>query len=70
MCVFVISGTGFSGGYHEYFGLSTDTDALTYLTLANDMLHTFYPDIITIAEVSKPTCKHHCVYSYTFTLSL
>ncbi|XP_071795416.1 1,4-alpha-glucan-branching enzyme-like [Asterias amurensis] len=43
-------GTGFSGGYHEYFGLSTDTDALTYLTLANDMLHTFYPDIITIAE--------------------
>ncbi|XP_022094131.1 1,4-alpha-glucan-branching enzyme-like [Acanthaster planci] len=43
-------GAGFSGGYHEYFGLSTDTEALTYLTLANHMLHTFYPDIVTIAE--------------------
>ena len=50
------TGTGFSGGYHEYFGLNTDTEALTYLTLANHMLHTFYPDITTIAEVSITGC--------------
>ena len=44
-------GTGFSGGYHEYFGLSVDSEALTYLTLANYMIHTLYPDATTIAEV-------------------
>lgn len=45
-------GTGFSGGYHEYFGLSVDTEALTYLTLANYMVHKVLPSAITIAEVS------------------
>ncbi|EJD53798.1 glycoside hydrolase [Auricularia subglabra TFB-10046 SS5] len=43
-------GTGFSGGYHEYFGESADTEALVYLMLANDMLHKLYPNILTIAE--------------------
>lgn len=44
-------GHGFSGNYHsEYFGLNTDTEALNYLTLANHMLHHFYPEMITIAE--------------------
>ncbi|KAH7827611.1 glycoside hydrolase [Monocercomonoides exilis] len=43
-------GTGFSGGYHEYFGPGIDVDCLAYLTLANDMLHSLYPDVITIAE--------------------
>ena len=43
---------GFSGDYCEYFGLNVDTDAITYLTLANDFLHKFYPNIITIAEAS------------------
>ena len=42
---------GFSGGYHEYFGLATDTDSLNYLQLANYMLHELYPNVITIAEV-------------------
>lgn len=27
----------------EYFGMATDTDAMVYLMLANDMLHTLYP---------------------------
>ena len=45
-------GHGFSGDYNEYFSLNTDTDALVYLMLANDMLHTLYPDVITIAEVN------------------
>ncbi|CAL8082225.1 unnamed protein product [Orchesella dallaii] len=43
-------GHGFSGDYNEYFGMNTDTDALVYLMLANDMLHTLYPEVITIAE--------------------
>ncbi|XP_067940624.1 1,4-alpha-glucan-branching enzyme-like [Watersipora subatra] len=43
-------GQGFSGHYDEYFGLNTDTESLTYLMLANDMLHSIYPFMITVAE--------------------
>ncbi|KAI0700723.1 glycoside hydrolase superfamily [Cytidiella melzeri] len=43
-------GAGFSGGYHEYFGDSVDLEAVIYLMLANDALHTLYPNSITIAE--------------------
>ncbi|KAH8094877.1 glycoside hydrolase [Cristinia sonorae] len=43
-------GAGFSGGYHEYFGDSVDLEAVIYLMLANDAIHTLYPDAITIAE--------------------
>jgi len=43
-------GTGFSGGYHEYFGPSVDIEAMVYLMLANHMLHKVYPNVITIAE--------------------
>ncbi|KAL4991230.1 1,4-alpha-glucan-branching enzyme [Aspergillus falconensis] len=43
-------GTGFSGGYHEYFGPAVDDDSVMYLTLANEMLHRLYPDCITVAE--------------------
>ncbi|KAK5172643.1 alpha-1,4-glucan branching enzyme [Saxophila tyrrhenica] len=43
-------GTGFSGGYHEYFGPNVDEDGVVYLMLANEMLHTLFPDAITIAE--------------------
>ena len=43
-------GVGFSGGYHEYFGPSTNVDAVTYLMLANELTHRLFPDAITIAE--------------------
>ncbi|KAG9018996.1 alpha-1,4-glucan branching enzyme [Tulasnella sp. 427] len=43
-------GTGFSGGYHEYFGDNVDLEGVVYLMLANDMMHTIYPNSITIAE--------------------
>ncbi|KAI9876033.1 MAG: alpha-1,4-glucan branching enzyme [Pleopsidium flavum] len=43
-------GTGFSGGYHEYFGPNVDENGVVYLMLANEMLHQLYPDCITIAE--------------------
>ncbi|KAG0248073.1 alpha-1,4-glucan branching enzyme [Mortierella polycephala] len=44
------NGYGFSGNYNEYFGDTVDLEAVVYLMLANDMLHTLYPDVITIAE--------------------
>ena len=41
----------FTGDYGEYFGMSTDVDAMVYLMLANDMLHTLYAgNCVTIAE--------------------
>lgn len=43
-------GQGFSGDYNEYFGLNTDTQAFNYLQLANDVMHRFHPNVITIAE--------------------
>ncbi|KAJ6781080.1 hypothetical protein PWT90_03061 [Aphanocladium album] len=43
-------GAGFSGGYHEYFGSDVDEEAVVYMMLANQMLHSFYPECITIAE--------------------
>ena len=44
-------GVGFTGNYKEYFGLATDVDAMVYLMLANDMLHTVFDNrVVTIAE--------------------
>lgn len=43
-------GTGFSGGYHEYFGPAVDSDAVRYLQLANYMFEKMYPNVISIAE--------------------
>ncbi|KAF8076638.1 glycoside hydrolase family 13 protein [Lyophyllum atratum] len=43
-------GTGFSGGYHEYFGDAADIEAIVYLMIANDAIHSLYPNAITIAE--------------------
>ncbi|KAL7948175.1 hypothetical protein V8C42DRAFT_351467 [Trichoderma barbatum] len=43
-------GTGFSGGYHEYFGPDVDEEAVVYLMVANEMLHSLYPECITVAE--------------------
>ena len=43
-------GTGFSGGYHEYFGPGADDDGIVYLMVANQMLHELYPTVVSIAE--------------------
>ncbi|KAJ1328563.1 hypothetical protein BSLG_010295 [Batrachochytrium salamandrivorans] len=52
-------GTGFSGNYHEYFGGSVDTEAVIYLMLANHLLHSLYPNVITIAEVTYMSNQRH-----------
>ncbi|XP_007901760.1 1,4-alpha-glucan-branching enzyme isoform X2 [Callorhinchus milii] len=41
---------GFSGDYSEYFGLQVDDESVVYLMLSNHLLHSLYPDCITIAE--------------------
>ena len=69
-CVGVYSsGTGFSGDYSEYFGLQVDEDSLVYLMLANHILHTLYPDCITIAEVKQNTRTHTHTHTHTHTLT-
>lgn len=42
-------GTGFDN-YHKYFSLNTDTQAIAYLQLANELIHELRKDAITIAE--------------------
>ena len=42
-------GTAFTS-YDDYFGDAVDRDALTYLTLANRLIHAVKPSAITIAE--------------------
>jgi 1,4-alpha-glucan branching enzyme len=37
-------------GYEDYFNETVDPEAVTYLTLANKLIHTLRPDAITIAE--------------------
>ena len=36
--------------YEKYFSLNTDTESVTYLQLANELIHTVNPNAITIAE--------------------
>ena len=43
-------GTGFAGTYDDYFGEHTDGDAVAYLQLANLMLHSLDPPVLSIAE--------------------
>jgi len=44
-------GFAFTGNYGEYFGMDTDVDALVYMMIANDMLHTLLPESsVTVAE--------------------
>ncbi len=38
------------GTYENYFGNQVNEDAITYITLANELIHTLNPDAITIAE--------------------
>jgi len=42
--------TTFSGAYNEYFGFHTDVDAVVYLMLCNDMLHSLFPSVVTVGE--------------------
>ncbi|XP_051171399.1 1,4-alpha-glucan-branching enzyme [Leptopilina boulardi] len=43
-------GQGFSGHYDEYYNLNVDVEGVVYLMVANHLLHSLYPEIVTIAE--------------------
>lgn len=44
-------GKGYSGGYHEYFGLDADIESHTFLMLANDLMKQLLPkSSVSIAE--------------------
>lgn len=43
-------GVGFSGGYHEYFGMSVDEDAIIYLMMAIKVAKLTNPNCILIGE--------------------
>lgn len=45
-------GHGFGGDYPNFFDMGVDTESITYLQLANHMVHTVHPDTISIAEVT------------------
>jgi len=40
----------FTGNYEEYFGMSTDVDAVIYLMLVNKLLHDLFPNAIVVGE--------------------
>lgn len=40
----------FTGDYEQYFGESTDVDAIVYMMLANDLIHSLVPDATVIAD--------------------
>lgn len=70
-CVGVCSsGVGFSGDYSEYFGLQVDEDSLVYLMMANHILHTLYPDCITVAEVQTHSLAPPTFYAPTSAFAL
>lgn len=43
-------GSGFSGGYHEYFGPNVDNEGVVYLMLANELTKLYNQESISIAE--------------------
>ncbi|XP_076470991.1 1,4-alpha-glucan-branching enzyme-like [Babylonia areolata] len=71
-------GSSFSGDYNEYFGLNTDTDSFAYLTLANYMVHTLYPDfMITVSEdvsgmptLGRPVEEGGCGFDYRLAMGV
>ncbi|KAF8165548.1 glycoside hydrolase family 13 protein [Crassisporium funariophilum] len=70
-------GTGFSGGYHEYFGDGADEEGIVYLMLANEAMHELYPSVITIAEdvsgmplLSKPVQVGGVGFDYRLSMAI
>ena len=39
-----------AGNYDEYFGMATDVEAVVYMMLMNEMLHSLFPSAITVGE--------------------
>ncbi|PLW58528.1 hypothetical protein PCANC_00025 [Puccinia coronata f. sp. avenae] len=70
-------GTGFSGGYHEYFGPSVDEEGVMYLMLANQLVHNINPKAISIAEdvsgmpgLCRPTIEGGLGFDYRLSMAV
>lgn len=59
----------FTGNYDEYFGYSTDVDAVVYLMLVNDMIHGLYPEAIVVGEDVSQLCFCSVTLKYLSYLS-
>jgi len=69
-------GKSFSG-YDDYFGDNVDNDAVTYLSLANDVAHAVNPESITIAEdmsglpgIARPTSEGGAGFDYRLAMGV
>lgn len=63
--------------YDDYFDSSVDQDAVTYLALANDLIHTLRPDAMTIAEdvsgmpgLGAPIADGGCGFDYRLAMGV
>ena len=63
--------------YDDYFGADIDEDALAYLTLANDLVHTLSPEAVTIAEdvsgfpaLALPSSEGGAGFDYRFAMGV
>jgi len=69
-------GTAFTS-YEDYFNETVDEDALTYLALANQMIHSLRPAAVTIAEdisgmpgLALPSTDGGCGFDYRFAMGV
>ena len=61
-------GQGFSGGYHEYFGPNTDTEAVVYLMLANYLVERLLDGQVEINKIlyNRVHKRHDCLIKDLF----
>ncbi|XP_076813591.1 1,4-alpha-glucan-branching enzyme-like [Clavelina lepadiformis] len=66
-----------SNDYRQYFGMQMNLESMAYLALANDLLHSRYPNVITIAEdhsnmpgMSRPVREGGIGFDYTISTSI
>ena len=59
------------GSYEDYFNAGVDEESLTYLTLANEVIHAVRPDAMTVAEdvsgmpgLAAPLAEGGCGFDY------
>lgn len=69
-------GKSFSG-YDDYFGENVDDDAVTYLSLANDVAHAINPESISVAEdmsglpgIARPTSEGGVGFDYRLAMGV
>ncbi|KAL8523681.1 hypothetical protein ACS0TY_013595 [Phlomoides rotata] len=68
---------GFAGHYYEYFSEATDVDAVVYLMLANNLVHSILPDATVIAEdvsgmpgLSRPVSEGGIGFDYRLAMAI